>query len=158
MREKKNKTLLIGLICQGAVIVWLVVTAVLRLLAAQSTGETGGSVLMEVIAAAVLLLSLVPSIGLLARNLKQNSTGELLPVLSIAASGLVLALVLYALVSTTLPQYLLLNQLSLVKIYVEIMLDFFLNGGLLFIVGSLFLVLGGFFSLPPKAKKAEKQH
>lgn len=158
MREKKNKTLLIGLICQGAVIVWLVVTAVLRLLAAQSTGETGGSVLMEVIAAAVLLLSLVPSIGLLARNLKQKSTGELLPVLSIAASGLVLALVLYALVSTTLPQYLLLNQLSLVKIYVEIMLDFFLNGGLLFIVGSLFLVLGGFFSLPPKAKKAEKQH
>lgn len=158
MREKKNKTLLIGLICQGAVIVWLVVTAVLRLLAAQSTGETGVSVLMEVIAAAVLLLSLVPSIGLLARNLKQKSTGELLPVLSIAASGLVLALVLYALVSTTLPQYLLLNQLSLVKIYVEIMLDFFLNGGLLFIVGSLFLVLGGFFSLPPKAKKAEKQH
>ncbi len=155
MREKKNKTLLIGLICQGAVIVWLVVTAVLRLLAAQSTGS---SVLMEVIAAAVLLLSLVPSIVLLARNLKQKTTGELLPVLSIAASGLVLALVLYALVSTTLPQYLLLNQLSLVKIYVEIMLDFFLNGGLLFIVGSLFLVLGGFFSLPPKAKKAEKQH
>ncbi len=152
MKEKKNRTLLIGIMCQAAVIVLLLVKLMVQLINDESKNGILLLLFGEILPIVILFAALLFPIILLSRN-RKNQPGEILPLLSIAANGLVFVWTVASLFMTTYPQYLLLGELGLTKVYLSVVLEFFKNGGLLFIVGIGFVILGSLFSFPAKKSK-----
>ena len=146
MKERKNKVLIIGIVCQAILIIWSLVKAILQLF-----NEEGPLLWWaDFVPVAVLTLVLVLPVLLLVRNMK-NKMGETLPILSAVASGIVFLSVMASLFTAAIPNQLILNELGLANVYISLVINFVLNGGLVFIIGCAFLMIGSMLSLPPKA-------
>ena len=152
MKKGKNITLLIGIACAFAYVLFLVIQATfyygsivdkLGYLSAITS-----YILPFVIAVALLVFPTV----LLVRNLK-NKTGKVLPIVSAIINCLTLFGGLYFSFVPAIPNYLILNELGLIDIYSQMIVNFLKNGGILLITGYVLLIIGSFLSFPKKKKQ-----
>ena len=152
MKKGKNITLLIGIACAFAYVLFLVIQAtfyygsIVDKLGYLSTITS--YILPFVIAVALLVFPTV----LFVRNLK-NKTGKVLPIVSAIISCVALFGGLYFSVVPAIPHYLILIELGLIDTYLQMIVNFLKNGGILFITGYVLLITGSFLSFPKKKKQ-----
>lgn len=152
MKKGKNITLLIGIACAFAYVLFLVIQATFYYgsisykLGYLSTITS--YILPFVIAVALLVFPTV----LFVRNLK-NKTGKVLPIVSAIISCVALFRGLYFYVVPAIPHYLILIELGLIDTCLQMIVNFLKNGGILFITGYVLLIIGSFLSFPKKKKQ-----
>ena len=149
MKKGKNITLLIGIACAFAYVLFWVIQATFYY--GSIVDKLGylraitSYILSFVIAVALLVFPTV----LLVRNLK-NKTGKVLPIVSAIISCVDLFGGLYFSVVRAIPHYLILNELELIVAYLQMIVNSLKNGGILFIIGYVLLIIGSFLSFPKK--------
>ena len=152
MKKGKNITLLIGIACAFAYVLFWVIQATFYY--GSIVDKLGylraitSYILSFVIAVALLVFPTV----LLVRNLK-NKTGKVLPIVSAIISCVALFGGLYFSVVRAIPHYLILNELELIVAYLQMIVNSLKNGGILFIIGYVLLIIGSFLSFPKKKKQ-----
>lgn len=100
----------------------------------------------------IMLLLMIFPVLLFVRNLK-NKAGKALPIISIVINSAILFCVLFFSVTPAIPPYLIYSDLGLVDTYFSVIISFLANGGFLFIIGYLSLIIGSVLSMPKKERK-----
>lgn len=152
MKKNKNVLLLVGIVCQAVVIVLLLVKLFVQLAKGEAENSRLLLVLGEMLPIVILLAALIFPMMLLSHN-RKNKTGEILPILSIAINGGVFVWTVGSLFTVTYPQFLILSSLGMAEAYLSVIGEFLKNGGLLFVVANVLVILGSLFSLPAKKCK-----
>ncbi len=152
MKRGKNITLLVGIACVSTVVVWQVIKTIFHYFSILNEDGFKYFISWDVLPIAIIFLLMIFPIVLLIRNLK-NKTGKALPIISIIINGAVLLWVLFLSFTPTIPQYLIYSKLGIIDTYFSVVLRFFENGGLLFIVGYAALSIGSFLSFPKNKKQ-----
>ena len=152
MKKGKNITLLIGITCVFAVVLFQVIESIFHYFSILDKEGFQYSITLDIAPIVIVFLLLIIPVILLIGNLK-NKTGKVLPIISIIINCVVLLWVLFFSFTPAIPQYLILSKLQLIDIYLDIIVSFLKNGGLLFVIGYAALIIGSFLSLPKKKKQ-----
>ncbi len=156
MKKTKNVILLIGISCVLSALIWQVIMSF------SSFPDIDGAEWLKIWAKAILLssvgvLAFFVSVFLLICNLK-NKTGKVLPIISIILNGAVLFYNIANLfVIPNIPQYLIVNDMGLLNLYLTQLLSFLKNGALLSTAGYVLLLVGSALSLSKKQRSAGAQ-
>ena len=103
----------------------------------------------------LLHLALLPlPVVLLWQNLK-NRSGKVLPIATIVVHSVLLLLLLWVMVTPSIPQYLVLSKLGLTDTFFTIVLFFLGEGGFSLLVGYLLTVISSVLSLPKRNQKED---
>ncbi len=151
MKKGKNIALLIGIVCNSAVILWSMLKFVVTLFNTVSGNELKYCFFSYVFPVVIMLSLMIFPVLLLIRNLK-NKAGKILPIVSIIINCAILLLLLFNSVTPAIPKYLIYSELTFIDTYFSIILSFLSNGGFLFIIGYLSLITGSVLSLSKRGK------
>ena len=151
MKKTKNVVLLIGIICNLIYILWQIVRFGVESFSHMGLFADGSNVLRYLINGLLLpnllimVLMILPMI-LLIENLK-NKSGKIVPIVSAVICGPISLLMLFGLVTPTIPQYLIYSKFALVDTYFVTILNFFTSGGILAFIGFGLLTVGSIMAL-----------
>ncbi len=149
MKKGKNLTLLIGICCILSVIVWQIALFVFNYFAFPNAYNFKSLILSPM--AIIFLLLIVPTV-LLVRNL-QNKTGKALAIISVVMNIVCPLWLFFNSLNVNVPQYLIYNELGIANVYLTLFVGFLKNGGLLYIIGYMLIIIGSFLSLPSKKSR-----
>ncbi|MBQ8551101.1 MAG: hypothetical protein IJ426_07175 [Clostridia bacterium] len=152
MKKGKNITLLVGIACVSAVVIWQVIKTIFHYFSFLNEDGFKYFIAGDISPIVIMFLLLIIPVSLLARNLK-NKTGTLLPIISIIINSKVLLWVLFLSFTPAIPQYLIYSKLGLIDTYFTVIMRFLESGGLLLVIGHVALIVGSFLSLPKKKKQ-----
>ena len=151
MKKGKNITLLVGIACVSAVVIWQVIKTIFHYFSILNEDGFKYFIAWDISPIVIMFLLLIIPVSLLAKNLK-NKTGTLLPIISIIINSTVLLWVLFLSFTPAIPQYLIYSKLGLIDTYFTVIMRFLESGGLLLVIGHVALIVGSFLSLPKKKK------
>lgn len=152
MKKGKNITLLVGIACVSAVVIWQVIKTIFHYFSILNEDGFKYFIAWDISPIVIMFLLLIIPVSLLARNLK-NKTGTLLPIISIIINSTVLLWVLFLSFTPAIPQYIIYSKLGLIDTYFTVIMGFLESGGLLLVIGHVALIVGSFLSLPKKKKQ-----
>ena len=152
MKKGKNITLLVGIACVSAVVIWQVIKTIFHYFSILNEDGFKYFIAWDISPIVIMFLLLIIPVSLLAKNLK-NKTGTLLPIISIIINSTVLLWVLFLSFTPAIPQYLIYSKLGLIDTYFTVIMRFLESGGLLLVIGHVALIVGSFLSLPKKKKQ-----
>ena len=152
MKKGKNITLLVGIACVSATIIWQVIKSIFHYFSILNEDGLKYFIAWDVSPIVIMLLLLIIPVSLLARNLK-NKTGTLLPIISIIINSAVLLWVLFLSFTPAIPQYLIYSKWGLIDTYFTVIMGFLESGGLLFIIGYAAIIIGSFLSFSKNQKQ-----
>lgn len=152
MKKGKNITLLVGIACVSAVVIWQVIKTIFHYFSILNEDGFKYFIAWDISPIVIMFLLLIIPVSLLAKNLK-NKTRTLLPIISIIINSTVLLWVLFLLFTPAIPQYLIYSKLGLIDTYFTVIMRFLESGGLLLVIGHVALIVGSFLSLPKKKKQ-----
>ncbi len=152
MKKGKNITLLVGIACVSAVVIWQVIKTIFHYFSILNEDGFKYFIAWDISPIVIMFLLLIIPVSLLAKNLK-NKTRTLLPIISIIINSTVLLWVLFLLFTPAIPQYLIYSKLGLIDTYFTVIMRFLESGGLLLLIGHVALIVGSFLSLPKKKKQ-----
>lgn len=152
MKKGKNITLLVGIACVSAVVIWQVIKTIFHYFSILNEDGFKYFIAWDISPIVIMFLLLIIPVSLLAKNLK-NKTRTLLPIISIIINSTVLLWVLFLSFTPAIPQYLIYSKLGLIDTYFTVIMGFLESGGLLLVIGHVALIVGSFLSLPKKKKQ-----
>lgn len=152
MKKGKNITLLVGIACVSAGVIWQVIKTIFHYFSILNEDGFKYFIAWGISPIVIMFLLLIIPVSLLAKNLK-NKTGTLLPIISIIINSTVLLWVLFLSFTPAIPQYLIYSKLGLIDTYFTVIMRFLESGGLLLVIGHVALIVGSFLSLPKKKKQ-----
>ena len=155
MKRGENIALLIGIICNAISFLWSILSFVVHLFSMISGDELRYFFFGDVFPVIIMLSLMLFPVLLFVRNLK-NKTGKTLPIISIIINCVILFSKIFSLVIPTIPQYIIYSELGLIDTYFTVIIGFLADGGLLFIVGYLSLIIGSVLSLPKRKTSDDK--
>ena len=152
MKKGKNITLLVGIACVSAVVIWQVIKTIFHYFSILNEDGFKYFIAWDISPIVIMFLLLIIPVSLLAKNLK-NKTRTLLPIISIIINSTVLLWVLFLSFTPAIPQYIIYSKLGLIDTYFTVIMRFLESGGLLLVIGHVALIVGSFLSLPKKKKQ-----
>lgn len=152
MKKGKNITLLVGIACVSAVVIWQVIKTIFHYFSILNEDGFKYFIAGDISPIVIMFLLLIIPVSLLAKNLK-NKTGKVLPIVSIIVNCVALLWVLFFSFTPAIPQYLILSKLGIIDTYLVFIVNFLKSGGLLFVIGYATLIIGSFLSFPKNQKQ-----
>lgn len=152
MKKGKNITLLVGIACVSAVVIWQVIKTIFHYFSILNEDGFKYFIAWVISPIVIMFLLLIIPVSLLAKNLK-NKTRTLLPIISIIINSTVLLWVLFLSFTPAIPQYIIYSKLGLIDTYFTVIMRFLESDGLLLVIGYVDLIVGSFLSLPKKKKQ-----
>ena len=155
MKNTKNLTLLIGIVCSSVFVLFSLIRFAFNAVNSVTVGATLGYFVFDDLIPALInaLLTLLPII-LLVSNLK-NKTRTTLPIICIVINGLLFIMTLFTVITPAIPKYLIYSELGLIDTYFVTFTHFFTRGKFLFLMEYALLMIGSVLSLPKKQNKTD---